>query len=675
MENQGLFILLNVLLLLGAFSGILQRSLPKSCSHLSSILAILAALCGLFLSFNILSSGGDLSLDVPSLIPWVNLCFRLDGLAAFFLLVTSLLTLAISFYSIDYNTEFHKRNVGLLGAGINLFIFSMIGTISANNCLVFLVFWEMMTLVSYFLVVYEYEKEESTKAGIIYIVMAHAGTAFIVVAFLFLYRWCGTFDFTTLRASTTNLPGGLRDVLFAFFLLGFGTKAGIVPLHIWLPRAHPAAPSSVSALMSGVMIKIAIYGLIRMVMDILGEGTLWWGIAILVVASASAVLGVLYAVVQNDLKRLLAYSSLENIGIILMGIGASIVFSSTGTHGPAKIALVAGLFHTLNHAIFKGLLFLGAGSVVFRTHVRNIEELGGLIKKMPWTALFFLVGSVSVCGLPPFNGFVSEWFTFQGLLMGFGLLHGGTKLLLPVVAIFLGFSSAVTAGCFVRAFGMTFLAMPRSEHARHVVEVPLSMRLSMGILAALCLLLGILPQYALGLLGGVASAILHVEAPVGTGHDWLTSTPIQLTLSGISPQCTIILLLTFTGGLLFVMGIPYKKSVLVETWGCGIPALSPKMEYTATAFSKSFMIIFRNLYEITEDVEKIASPAPRQPHFTKIKKYTVLSAHIFEGYLYEPIVRGVMRFSKKVQAIQSGSIHLYLLYIFITLIVLLFWAK
>ncbi|MFN3467855.1 MAG: proton-conducting transporter membrane subunit, partial [Candidatus Brocadiales bacterium] len=398
----------------------------------SSAFTLLAAVCGLFLSFSILSTGICLSIKVLNLIPWVSFSFLLDGLAAFFILIISLLALAVSIYSIGYNREFYKRNVGLLGMGINLFVLSMIGVVSTDNALVFLIFWEMMTLVSYFLVVYEYEKVESVRAGLIYVVMAHAGTAFIVAAFLFLYRWSGSFDFAAFRVSATNLSGGLKDLLFVLFLLGFGMKAGVVPLHIWLPMAHPAAPSSVSALMSGVMIKVAIYGLVRMVMDLLGEGSLWWGVAVLAVASASAVLGVLYALVEHDLKRLLACHSVENIGIILMGVGAGMVFSSMGANEPAGVVLVAGLFHTLNHALFKGLLFLGAGSVVYSTHTKNIEEMGGLIKKMPWTALFFLIGAVSISGLPPFNGFVSEWFTFQGLLMGFGREEGGMKIFLLV---------------------------------------------------------------------------------------------------------------------------------------------------------------------------------------------------------------------------------------------------
>ena len=679
MGSKESFILMNLLLLLGTFSGLILRGSPRICSYVSSAFTALAAVCGLFLSGNILSTGKAFSFNLPGLIPWVDFAFFLDNVAAFFLLIISLLTLAISIYSIGYNEEhYHKRDVGLLCIGINLFILSMIGVVTANSAMIFLIFWETMTLVSYFLVVYEYEKEESVSAGFIYILMAHAGTAFILTAFLLLYRHSGSLDFTAFRTSAGDLPGGLKDLLFVFFFIGFGIKAGIVPLHIWLPKAHPAAPSNVSALMSGVMIKVAVYGLIRMVMDVLGGGSMWWGGVILVVASVSAVFGILYALVENDIKKLLAYSSIENIGIILMGVGASMVFSSVGLHGPALIALTAGLLHALNHALFKGLLFLSAGSVVYSSHARNIEELGGLIKKMPWTALFFLTGAVSICGLPPFNGFVSEWFTFQGLLMGFGALEGGSKVFLPMVAIVLCLSSALAAACFVKAFGITFLAMPRSEHARHALEVPLFMRLGMGILAVLCLLLGVLPQYILGPIGNVASTLIHAEVYVGingVSSDLFTLAPLKLNLSSFSPQGVFLLLLTLMGGLLLILGIPYKKTVLGETWGCGIPALLPKMEYTATAFSKPFMIIFRDIYDITEDVEKIASPTPLQPHFVRITRYRASVGHIFDRYFYELILQAVMAVSSRMQVIQTGSMHLYLLYIFVTLIVLLFWAR
>jgi len=276
-----------------------------------------------------------------------------------------------------------------------------------------------MSLVSYFLVTLD-RSEESSKAGLVYAVMTHIGTAFIIAAFLVLYRYTGHMDFAGIKGGSMQLPTGIRSAVFLLFLAGFGTKAGIIPLHTWLPRAHPAAPSNISSLMSGVMIKTGIYGMVRMNMDLLGQGAEWWGIVLIVIGAISSILGVLYALMEHDIKRLLAYHSVENIGIILLGMGASMMFMSNGLYSLATIALTAGLYHTLNHAVFKGLLFLGAGSVMHGTHTKNMEDMGGLIKTMPYTGFFFLVGSVSICALPPCSGFVGEWLSFQSLLLGCG---------------------------------------------------------------------------------------------------------------------------------------------------------------------------------------------------------------------------------------------------------------
>lgn len=676
--DRELFILLNLFFLLGAFSSLALNKYPSLSNYTSSAFSLMGSLCGIFLSIHILASGEELTFKAPTFIPWIDFCFSIDGLAAFFILVISLLALATAIYSMGYNRGFYDRNVGLLGSGVNLFLLSMIGVVSVDNALVFLIFWEVMSLVSYFLVVYEYEKGESVKAGLIYIIMAHGGTAFITAAFLFLYRFSGSFSFDAFRATSATLPNYLKDILFIFSLLGFGTKAGIVPLHIWLPRAHPAAPSNVSALMSGVMIKVAIYGFIRMVLDVLGGGSLWWGVLVLTVAAVSAFLGVLYALVEHDLKRLLAYHSVENIGIILLGVGAAMIFSSFGAKEAAGIALVAGLFHVLNHALFKGLLFFGAGAVLYSTHNRNIEELGGLIKKMPLTGFFFLIGAVSISGLPPFNGFVSEWLMFQGLLLGFSLPDALIRVLLPIAGVVLGFSSALAASCFVKAFGITFLGLPRSGHAQEAVEVPFPMCLSMGILAGLCLALGVLPQYLLSLISNISSSLLHAEVSLWPKEaSWVAVIPIKLTLASFSPHLVFIFLAVFLTSLCLVLCALYRIGPvrIEETWGCGIPLLTSRMEYTATAFSKPFMMIFRSIYRTTEGVEVITTHVPLQPHFTRIKRYREAIGHVFEGYLYEPMVKGVMEVSRRMGAIQAGSLHLYLLYIFITLIILLFWVR
>jgi len=384
--------------------------------------------------------------------------------------------------------------------------------VTAKNIFYFLIFWELMSITSYFLVVYEHEKPAARKAGLIYFVMTHIGTAFITAAFILLYVHSGSFHFDSFGANASPLNFAWKNAIFLCALIGFGTKAGIIPLHIWLPEAHPQAPSHVSALMSGVMIKTAIYGLLRFLFNFLGTPFPWWGSLILVFAALSTLLGVLYALMEHDLKRLLAFHSIENIGIILLGIGMAVLFNAANQPVFASFALMAALYHTMNHAAFKGLLFLGAGAVISKAHTGNMEELGGLIKKMPWTAVCFLIGAVAISALPPLNGFVSEWLTFVSLLMGFKNGSAGISLLTPVLAGLLGFASALVATCFVKVFGITFLGTARSEHARQSSEVDLSMKLGMGMLAACCIIFALSAPVITFLLGKVTQALFGSEA-------------------------------------------------------------------------------------------------------------------------------------------------------------------
>src|SRR3989344_5882219 len=319
-----------------------------------------------------------------------------------------------------------------------------------------------MSIASYFLVVYDRNDPANIKAGSLYLVMTYVGTAFIILAFLFLYKYTGSFDFSAIASGIALVPQSVKNAIFIFALIGFGIKAGIIPLHIWLPAAHPAAPSHVSALMSGVMIKTGIYMMMRLFLDILQPVPLWWGETVLVIGAVSSLLGVLYALTEHDIKRLLAYHSIENIGIILLGLGSALTFSSLGMPSLALLGIVAALFHTVNHAVFKSLLFLGAGAVINETHTRNMEEYGGLIRYMPQTAFFFLVGSMAISAIPPFNGFFSEWLTFQSLFEGIRILDTSVRWIFILAAGVLAFTGGFAAACFVKAFGVTFLARPRS---------------------------------------------------------------------------------------------------------------------------------------------------------------------------------------------------------------------
>jgi hydrogenase-4 component B len=378
-----------------------------------------------------------------------------------------------------------------LGAFFNLLLLALGLQVIADNVITFLILWELVSLLAYLLVLTEHREPATIRAANWYMGISHISFAALLAAFLLLAGGDVTAAFDALRANAAALPQ--RDLIFLLALLGFGAKAGLIPLHVWLPMAHPVAPSHVSALMSGVVIKMGVYGFCRIVLEILGAGPAWWGGLVLALGVASALFGVLYALMEHDLKRLLAYHSVENIGIIFIGIGAGLMFQSYGLLTLAVLGFIAALYHTLNHACFKGLLFLGAGSVLHATGTRNMEEMGGLIKRMPHTALAFLVGSASISALPPLNGFASEWLVFQTLLGGSRIPAPPVALMIPIAVALLALTGGLAMACFVKAFGITFLALPRSNAAEQAHECPASMQTGMGILAFACIALGLTP--------------------------------------------------------------------------------------------------------------------------------------------------------------------------------------
>jgi hydrogenase-4 component B len=422
--------------------------------------------------------------------------------------------------------------------------------------------------------------------------------------------------------------------------------------------------------MSGVIIKTGIYGIVRVSFDLVGTGPMWWGILVLAVAVVSAVLGVLYALMEHDLKRLLAYHSIENIGIILMGVGAALVFNSSGNKTVAALALIAGLYHVLNHATFKGLLFLGAGSVVRATHTRNIEELGGLARKLPYTSIFFLIGAVAISALPPLNGFISEWLTFQALLLGFTTANLTVKLAIPVTVALLALTGALAAACFVKAYGITFLGLPRSNAADKAKESPRSMLAAMGILALGCVVLGIFPGIALSALNPLAASLLGASM---TNEVSLVGPTMILSASpstSIAPAL-ILALLTGFAGLPIVAGLLMGgklRTRIAKTWVCGIETLRPRMQYTATGFSKPIRLIFSSIYRARHEIEVSEDVSP---YFKSEIRYEVTMEHVFEEKLYKPAMRGVLSVARFGRRIQTGHIQSYLAYIFIVLIILL----
>ncbi|MCZ7357288.1 MAG: hydrogenase 4 subunit B [Candidatus Methanoperedens sp.] len=663
MLDKYLFLLLIIFYLIGATLSIIFNRKDRLSSYASFLSAAISSMLGIVFSFSVIF--GDTFSFSLSGSSFLNFGFSVDRLAAFFILAISIAVFAVSIYSIGYVREyFGKKNIGYLGFLYNIFILSMILVVSANNAVMFLIVWELMSLVSYFLVIYEHEKPETRKAGFIYIVMTHIGTGFILLSFLILASSSGNFSFESFMGAGSRMTPLLKDLVFLFALIGFGAKAGIVPLHIWLPYAHPAAPSNVSALMSGVMIKTAIYMFIRVFFDFLGAGVMWWGFLVLSVGALSAILGIMYAVVEPDIKRMLAYSSIENMGIILLGIGASMIFFEEGNAALAAIAAIAALYHLLNHAVFKGLLFMGAGSVIFSTHTRNIEKLGGLIKKMPLMAFLFLIGVLSISALPPFSGFVSEWLTLQSLLMSFSSGDSLVRIVLPVSAAVLALTGALAAFCFLKAFGIGFLALPRSENAEHAKEANMPMLLGMGIFAILSVLLGILPFYALPVLDRITQTFTGASASFSSGIFGSIVMPAgQISVS--TPAIALLMLAVLPLPLIIMLMYNSRKN---ETWGCGQPVSTARNEYTATAFSKPIQMWFRNIYRPVRELRTIYSVSP---FFKESFKFDSQIEQIFERYLYTPVVDGVLAKSRVVKMIQTGSIHAYLTYIFGTLVILM----
>jgi Formate hydrogenlyase subunit 3/Multisubunit Na+/H+ antiporter, MnhD subunit len=676
-----LFMLMFGSLLLGAIFSYSLQYKPRVSILVGFTFANLASLSGIILGPLLLLTKHSLDVNLPWSFFGINLHFGIDPLAAFFITIISTLSLAVSVYSYGYvNAYVGKHNVGVLGSFYNLFVLSMLALVSSSSSFMFLFFWETMSLVSYFLVIFEHQNSQVRRAGFIYIVMTHIGTAFIAIAFLLLYRATGNFSLIHSGAFAQNLSPTLKTAIFLLTMVGFGTKAGIVPLHIWLPKAHPAAPSNVSALMSGVMLKTAIYGFIRIVIDVLGVGPIWWGVLVLVIGTISALLGVMYALMEHDIKRLLAYHSVENIGIILMGIGVALIFISYGYNNLAMIALTAGLFHVFNHAVFKGLLFLGAGSVHFSIHTKNIEKMGGLLKRMPWTGFFFLIGSISISAIPPFNGFVSEWFTYQSLLeLASGKLGTTLTIMGPVFGAALALTGALAAACFVKAFGIQFLALPRSTNSEKAQEVPRSMLIGMGFLASLCLIFGVMPFLIIGLLSPVTFSLIGVETvPILGGYRWLNvfssiGQGMPFGSTSLSPLVILIVLLSiFLLAYLVIYKSGKAREVRIsETWNCGME-LTPRMEYTATSFSKPIRIIFRTIFQPTREINR---EYVHKPYFTSRIKYNGKIKLIFEDSLYRPQFKYFLKVADKFRVLQSGSIQLYLGYIFVALIVLLIFSR
>lgn len=616
---------------------------------------------------------------LPLGLPGLPFHLRTDALSGFFIVVVSVLALCVSIYSFGYVKGLAaERPVTRLAAFYPLFLGAMLLVLISDDAFSFLVSWELMAISSYFLVLFEDGKNENRRAGFLYILMAHVGAVGILLSFGVIAGFASGFEsfngytFDAMRAA--EIPPAWAGCAFLLSFAGFGAKAGVIPFHVWLPEAHPAAPSNVSALMSGAMLKTAVYGIIRVSFDILHVSQLWWGELILIVGLVSAIMGVLHAMVESDLKRLLAYSSIENIGVIFVGLGLSMIFFSFHLPLLAALAASAALYHTLNHALFKGLLFMGAGAVLHGAHERNLERMGGLIHRMPWTAPLFLVGGISMSALPPFNGFVSEWLTFQAFLMSPSLPSSHLNLVIPLGAALLALTGVLAAGTFIKAFGVAFLGHPRAPGCAGAHEATISMRLAMFIAAAGCLLLGVLPTLVIDWMSGVSVAMTGATiAHSAGGFGWMWLTPIAAERASYSGPMTLLGIVSVV--LVAFVTLRARAGAIHRgpLWGCGFEKITPRMQYTAAAFSMPQMVIFGYLFRVRETARKDVSGGRPITHPSGVR-YRLRIRDRLWGWLYRPVADAAFHVARWTARLQHGKIHLYLAYSFITIIVLLLFA-
>ncbi|MBW8269858.1 hydrogenase 4 subunit B [Caldovatus aquaticus] len=622
-------------------------------STLAFVLA-LAALLG----------GASAGLTVPLGLPWLGAHFRLDALSAAFLVLVTLGAAGASLYALGYGL--HAEAPLRVLPFYPLFLAGMLLVPLADDAYAFLLCWELMSLASWALVLAEHRPEENARAGFLYIVMASFGTLALLLAFGLLAGPEGRYAFAAMREAER---GPLASALvLALAILGAGSKAGLVPLHAWLPLAHPAAPSHVSALMSGVMTKVAVYAFVRIVFDLLGPPAWWWSVPVLALGASSAVLGVLHALTENDLKRLLAYSTIENIGVVFLGLGLALAFRAGGQPAAAALALAAALFHAFNHTLFKSALFYGAGAVLTAARgERNIERLGGLIRRMPVSSAAVLVAAMAAAALPPLNGFASEWLAFQAILLSPDLPQWALKFLIPTVGTLLALAAALAASCFLRAYGIAWLGRPRSAAAAEAEEVDRFSRAAMTGFGALCVLFGLFPGMVLDALAPVTERLLGARMPAQLGEAWLSIVPIADSRS--SYNGLLVFLFVVASAAMAAAAIHRFASRALRRappWDCGFPGLAPSMQYTGTSLSQPLRRVFGPVVFRAREVVEMPLPGSVAPARIVRRRQDL----VWE-FLYVPIGRAVGRAAELLNHLQFLTIRRYLVLVFLSLVLLL----
>lgn len=635
---------------------------PASVAFAGRTLFPLGALCSAGLAY---VAAASLTLPAEQIVlpiglPDLPVHLRLDGLSSAFLLVLSAAATGISIFAAGYFRHGEGTPPGLLCLQYHLFLASMGFVMLANDAFSFMLAWETMALSSYFLVTTQHRIPEIRNAGFLYLLIAHVGAIAILLSFGVMQGGSWQFTFDAMRAA--RLEPGWAAIAFLLAFFGFGAKAGLVPMHVWLPEAHPAAPSPVSALMSGVMLKTALYGTLRVTFDLLGEPVWWWGLILLALGLFTALYGVIFAAAQTDMKRLLAYSSIENIGIIFSGVGLAIVFAGTGMRTAASLALIAVLYHALNHAFMKSLLFLGTGAVLHATGERNLGRLGGLIHRMPWVAWLTLVGALAIAGLPPLNGFVSEWLLLQSFLFANEVPQAFVNMLLPLGAALLVLAAALAGYVMVKFFGVIFLGQPREAALQAAHDAGIVERVGLAWLAVGCVLLGLFPTQVISLLSRVIQPLGFSGLTLDDKSSWLLVSLPQRETSYAPLAFLVVMLVVVVLTIASVRSFYHQRIRRTGPWDCGFGRLNSRMQDTAEGFGQPIRHLFTPFFAMARELPSPFDPAPRYR--------VVIGDRIWRG-LYLPLGALVRRIADAVAWLQQGRIATYLLYSFVTLVTLL----
>jgi hydrogenase-4 component B len=637
-----------------------RRVALAASAAVSGVGGIAAAACGVLLAVH--GAGTTLRLG-SGLVGGAT--FHLEPLASPFIFLLGLVAIAIALYGPRY----HHPGAGtaVYMCVYDLALLASLAVLGAGNVVTFLVAWESVALLCYLLILRHYKRDEVASGAFLFVALSECGFLLIALAFAILATRTGTLDLATMAARSGRVGPGWRSAVFLLALCGFGFKAGLVPFHIWLPAAHPVAPADGSAFLSGLVIKLGVYGIALFGVVLLAGGPAWWGLVTMGFGAVSAVLGILYALMERDLKRFLAYSSIENIGIIITALGAGMTFTAYGQRAIGAFLLIVALYHTLNHGTYKTLLFLEAGVIEHAAGTRDLDRLGGLIHRLPRTAVVFLIGTVAIAALPPLNGFVSEWLLFQGLFQGFRISSHTVGILIVVAGALIALTGGLAINAFARAYGIPFLGMPRTGQAARATEArqPLA---GPALLAGACVFLGLGAPLVLTALDRVARASTGVDIQSKLVLPKLTVIPAHTNFSGFSPTYLALCLLAMTviPILIFLAGRPRARGREVPVWDGGILAFKPRMQYTATTHANPVRVTFEPLYRPSVHVERASDdPAGRSGPV----HYRFRVTPIFDRYLYRPVIGGVRALAALARPIQSGDVNLYLLYVFVVVLV------